>query len=101
MIVQAKSGTGKTCVFAVIALEHILASNSKALQVVILAPTREIATQIHDVIKVLSVHTKVKSGVFIGGLSVKNDKEKLKSCQIAIGSPGIFLQVKDKNLLND
>lgn len=96
MIVQAKSGTGKTCVFAVIALEHILATNSKALQVIILAPTREIAVQIHDVIKVLSVHTKVKSGVFIGGLSVKNDKEKLKSCQIAIGSPGIAAQMNRK-----
>jgi ATP-dependent RNA helicase DDX20 len=96
LIVQAKSGTGKTCVFAVIALEHILASNSRALQVVILAPTREIAVQIHDVIKVLSVHTKIKSGVFIGGLSVKSDKEKLKSCQIAIGSPGIGLLLDKK-----
>lgn len=48
LIVRAKSGTGKTCVFSVIALEMILGDLEK-LQVLILAPTREIAVQIKDV----------------------------------------------------
>lgn len=46
---EAKSGTGKTAVFAVIALENL--DLNKGLQVIILAPTREIAAQICDVIK--------------------------------------------------
>ncbi|CAG2201465.1 DDX20 [Mytilus edulis] len=50
LIVQAKSGTGKTCVFSVIALEGLQLDTS-ALQVLILAPTREIAIQIWDVVK--------------------------------------------------
>ncbi len=45
MIAQAKSGTGKTCVFSVIALEAILLTNPLP-QAIILAPTREIAIQI-------------------------------------------------------
>ena len=45
MIAQAKSGTGKTCVFSVIALETISASVSD-VQAIIVAPTREIALQI-------------------------------------------------------
>lgn len=49
LLLEAKSGTGKTAVFAVIALEKINLNNG--LQVVILAPTREIAAQICDVIK--------------------------------------------------
>ena len=47
---QAKSGTGKTCVFTIVALEMVL-PESQSLQVLILSPTREIAVQIKDVIK--------------------------------------------------
>jgi ATP-dependent RNA helicase DDX20 len=50
LIVQAKSGTGKTCVFAIVALEMILVE-SKCLQVLVLAPTREIAVQIKLVLE--------------------------------------------------
>ena len=50
LIVQAKSGTGKTCVFCVVALESICCE-SKALQALILAPTREVSVQIWEVIK--------------------------------------------------
>jgi superfamily II DNA/RNA helicase len=48
LVVQAKSGTGKTCVFTVVALEMLVVS-SRSLQVLILAPTREIAVQIEQV----------------------------------------------------
>lgn len=49
LLLEAKSGTGKTAVFAVIALEKINLSNG--LQVIILAPTREIVAQIYEVLK--------------------------------------------------
>ena len=94
MIVQAKSGTGKTCVFAVIALEHVLASNSKALQALILAPTREVAIQICNVIKSISLYCNVKTNAFIGGKSLKEDRANLKTCQIAVGTPGFLLIFK-------
>lgn len=63
-------------------------SKSKALQVLVLAPTREVALQICSVIKSLSVHMNVKTHAFIGGQLVKEDKMKLRSCQIAVGTPG-------------
>jgi ATP-dependent RNA helicase DDX20 len=50
LIVQAKSGTGKTCVFTIVALEMVLVE-SKTLQVLVLAPTREIAVQIKQVME--------------------------------------------------
>lgn len=49
LILEAKSGTGKTAVFTIIALEKL--DLNKDLQVIILAPTREIAAQICDVFK--------------------------------------------------
>ena len=90
MIIQAKSGTGKTCVFGIISLEHLVSSKSNTLQVLILAPTREVAIQIADVIKSIGTHcgSYAKTQTFIGGQSIKQDKAKLKSCQIAVGTPG-------------
>lgn len=52
LIVQSKSGTGKTLIFSIITLETIKL-NKKEPQVLILSPTREIAVQIQDVIKTL------------------------------------------------
>ena len=52
LIIQAKSGTGKTCVFAVVALESICV-DSGTVQVLVLAPTREIAVQLWEVINTL------------------------------------------------
>ncbi|CAG2058380.1 unnamed protein product, partial [Timema podura] len=49
LVMQAKSGTGKTCVFTILALEMLI--NTPSLQVLILAPTREIAVQITHVIR--------------------------------------------------
>ncbi len=88
LIVQAKSGTGKTCVFSVIALEHILITGSKALQVLVLAPTREVAIQICSVFQAIGANLNVKACVFIGGQPLKEDRLKLKSCQVAVGTPG-------------
>jgi len=93
LIVQAKSGTGKTCVFTVISLEHILLSNSKALQALILAPTREVALQIVGVIKSIGSFCNVKISAFIGGKSIKEDKANLKTCQIAVGTPGLYMLI--------
>ena len=57
MIVRAKSGTGKTVVFGVIALEAIDAQIN-SVQVLILAPTREIAIQIKEVVTALGCEIK-------------------------------------------
>jgi len=52
LVIQSKSGTGKTLVFGVIALESVETQIS-SVQVLILAPTREIALQNAHVILTL------------------------------------------------
>ena len=60
------------------------------VQAVVLAPTREIAVQICDVIKSIgSAINGLKCHTFIGGMPLSEDKAKLKKCHIAIGTPGI------------
>lgn len=54
-----------------------------------LAPTREIAVQVWEVIKSLGVTmAKLHCYVFIGGLPLADDKQKLKHCHIAVATPG-------------
>eukprot|EP01080_Neovahlkampfia_damariscottae_P003063 gene3063-5233_t len=100
-IVQAKSGTGKTIVMSILSLEKITATN---LQVLIIAPTREIAIQIQQVSKELSIYMEntISIEYFVGGFPVHEgienfsenlDIEKLKNCQIAIGTPGRITQL--------
>ena len=69
-IVQSKSGTGKTCVYVVTALEMVRPEVG-SLQVVVLAPTREIAVQGVTVAQQIGQQlSQVKVQAFIGGLSL-------------------------------
>jgi hypothetical protein len=99
LIAQAKSGTGKTCVFSVIALENINLAVS-SVQVLVLAPTREIAVQIKDVMSSIGRHMKgLHTHVFIGGMPLADDKNRLKQCHIAIGTPGNLIEERFQTLL--
>lgn len=63
-------------------------------QVLVLAPTREIAIQIWDVIKNIgSAMSALRCHTYIGGLPLSEDKQNLKKCQIAVGTPGQFNNV--------
>ncbi|NXA39592.1 DDX20 helicase, partial [Eudromia elegans] len=100
LIVQAKSGTGKTCVFSTIALDALLLE-CPATQILILAPTREIAVQIHAVIMAIGIKMEgLECHVFIGGTPLNQDKIRLKKCHIAVGSPGRIKQLIELDYLN-
>ncbi|MGH0186025.1 UNVERIFIED_CONTAM: hypothetical protein FKN15_020004 [Acipenser sinensis] len=99
LIVQAKSGTGKTCVFTTIALDSLVVENP-ATQVLVLAPTREIAVQIHSVITAIGIEMEgLQCHVFIGGTPVSLDRTRLKKCHIAVGSPGRVKQLIEMGYL--
>ncbi|CAL9703124.1 unnamed protein product [Knipowitschia caucasica] len=100
LIVQAKSGTGKTCVFCTIALDSLILENP-ATQVLVLAPTREIAVQIHSVVMAIGCAMEgLQCHVFIGGRPVAQDKAHLKKCHIAVGSPGRIKQLIELGMLS-
>ncbi|CAG6021525.1 unnamed protein product [Menidia menidia] len=100
LIVQAKSGTGKTCVFCTIALDSLILEN-RTTQVLVLAPTREIAVQIHSVVMAIGCAMEgLECHVFIGGRPVSQDKVHLKNCHIAVGSPGRIKQLIELGMLS-
>ncbi|CDH54379.1 probable atp-dependent rna helicase ddx20 [Lichtheimia corymbifera JMRC:FSU:9682] len=100
LIAQAKSGTGKTVVFSVIALESIRTDVNKP-QVLVIAPTREIAIQIRDVLRNIGRHIQgFQCEAFIGGLSVRADAKKAPKCQVVIGTPGRLIQLMTEKILD-
>lgn len=100
LILEAKSGTGKTAVFTVIALEKL--DIHIGLQSIILAPTREIAAQICDVIKQIgSMYKDLNVEVIMGGLPIEEDIKKFqKNVHILVGSPGRMRHLIQGNHVN-
>jgi len=90
MVAQAQSGTGKTGAFSVGVLQNVDLSVKK-VQAVILAPTRELAKQIHDVVSGLGVFMKaLKIQLLVGGTSIEQDVSSLKNDppHVIVGCPG-------------
>lgn len=88
VLAQAQSGTGKTATFTISALQRI-DENLKATQALILAPTRELALQIQNVITHIGLYLNVTVHASIGGTSTLDDIEAFKSgVQIVVGTPG-------------
>eukprot|EP01083_Nonionella_stella_P136633 415871_1 len=88
VIAQSQSGTGKTAVFAIGGLSLINLSQPQC-QVLVFAPTRELAQQIHRVTKSLGTYLEVTTRACIGGTVVRDDIHQLANgVQIVVGTPG-------------
>jgi len=99
IIAQAQSGTGKTATFLIGSLQQIDTS-TKHTQVVVIAPTRELALQILSVCTELSRYMDIQAHCAIGGTSIYNDIRQLeKGAHIVIGTPGRILHLSSKGIL--
>ena len=88
VIAQSQSGTGKTAVFSIAALQ-LLQENSRETQVIILSPTRELAEQTQKVCSTLGDYMNVTCRACIGGKSLGDDIKTLeRGCQVVSGTPG-------------
>jgi len=89
IVAQAQSGTGKTGCFVISALQIIDETNPNT-QIMIIAPTHELAEQILNVVQSLGLYLKIKSQLLIGGKSVERDKKDLEenTPQVVVGTPG-------------
>jgi len=97
---QAQSGTGKTATFVISCLQKINL-NIRKTQVLILAPTRELAQQIQNVVKHLGDFMKVTSHTCVGGTSVREDMTTLRSgVQLVVGTPGRVFDMIQRGALN-
>jgi ATP-dependent RNA helicase len=99
VIAQAQSGTGKTATFSIGVLQNIDTS-LRETQALILAPTRELATQTQSVVLALGDYMNVQVHACIGGTKVGEDVKKLDYGQhVVVGTPGrVFDMIRRQNL---
>lgn len=100
VIAQSQSGTGKTAVFSISALQ-LLDETSRDAQVLVLSPTRELAEQSQRVIQSLGDFMNVNCHACIGGKSLGNDMKELErgGVQIVSGTPGRVYDLIRRNAL--
>jgi ATP-dependent RNA helicase RhlE len=88
----AQTGTGKTAAFVLPILERLLAGPRGRVRALIIAPTRELAEQIHVSIVALGRDTRLRSVTVYGGVSVNPQIQKLRAgAEIVVACPGRLL----------
>ncbi len=104
---QAQTGTGKTVAFLVALYARLLReavpANRKlnAPRAVVLAPTRELAVQIHSDAEPLGAHTGLRLGLAFGGIDFEKQKRHLEGgVDILIGTPGRIIDFYKQHVID-
>jgi ATP-dependent RNA helicase RhlE len=97
LIGTAQTGTGKTAAFVLPILHKLLNGPLNKTRALIVTPTRELAEQIHQVIRELATGTKIRSATVYGGVGAAPQINALKSgVDIIVACPGRLLDHIDQ-----
>ena len=98
----AQTGTGKTAAFALPILHHLLNSPPKrGVRALVIAPTRELAEQIHQSFLQLGRHLRIKSVAIYGGVAKGPQLAGLRrGAQVVVACPGRLLDHVDQRDIN-
>ena len=110
MIGQARTGTGKTLAFGVTLLQRLIAPGERgfdeqtkpgAPQALVVAPTRELASQVSKDIAVAAVQLKARVLTVYGGVGYDVQLDALKAgVEVVVGTPGRLLDLADRGTLD-
>ena len=88
----AQTGTGKTAAFALPILHRLMQGGRGYVRALIIAPTRELAEQIHQAIQTLGSKTRFRSVTVYGGVNINPQIQKLRQgAEIVVACPGRLL----------
>ena len=103
---QAQTGTGKTAAFLIAVFHRLLSVPRREDQghhprSLILAPTRELAIQIHRDAELLGTHTGLRLALAYGGIDYEKQRRQLADgCDVLIGTPGRVIDYFKQNVFN-
>jgi ATP-dependent RNA helicase RhlE len=100
----AQTGTGKTAAFALPILDYLIANPAPrrklAPRVLVLAPTRELATQIADSFRAYARYVKLSIMTVFGGVPIPRQEKQIQSgVDILVATPGRLLDLVDRRAL--
>jgi ATP-dependent RNA helicase DeaD len=92
LVVQARTGTGKTAAFGLPLANQLVRRGTEAVQALALCPTRELALQVTQEIEALSRHRGLGVVAVYGGAPMQRQVDQLRAgAQILVGTPGRVL----------
>jgi len=94
IIGTAQTGTGKTAAFVLPILNKLLNGQRGVPRALIVTPTRELAEQIHEVVRMLAAGTRLRSVTVYGGVGAAPQVRALKDgAEILVACPGRLLDL--------
>jgi len=90
----AQTGTGKTAAYVLPIIMRLKYAQGEAPRALIISPTRELAMQIEENVKIFAANTDLRVVVLYGGLGPKTQIENLnKGVDIIVATPGRFMDL--------
>lgn len=97
----AQTGTGKTAAFALPILQRLTRGKLRQTRALIIAPTRELAEQIHQTFVDLGKHTRVRSTAVYGGVGKGGQIDALRrGVEVVVACPGRLLDLAGEGHIN-
>ncbi|MBN1856663.1 MAG: DEAD/DEAH box helicase, partial [Dehalococcoidia bacterium] len=98
---MADTGTGKTAAFVLPMCERFLTGPRGRVRGLVLAPTRELAQQTHDVVTALGRQTRLRSATVYGGVGYEPQIRKLRSgVEFVVACPGRLLDLVGRGAID-
>ena len=98
VVASAQTGTGKTAAFALPTLQRIADKSGRGPHALVVTPTRELAAQIDDVVKVVCQKTGQRAVIVMGGAKFDKQITALeKGCDLLVATPGRLLDLMEHN----
>ncbi len=98
----AQTGTGKTAAFALPIMQRLLEnkiSGQGPIRVLVLAPTRELALQIHENFMELGVEAGIRSSAVFGGVGAMPQIQAARRSSIVVACPGRLLDLMNQDVI--
>ena len=97
----AQTGTGKTAAFVLPMLHGLMQGERRNVRALIIAPTRELAEQIHEAIGTMGQQTGLRSVSIYGGVSMDPQIQKLRrGVEIVVACPGRLLDHMNHGIID-
>ena len=102
MVGQAHTGTGKTAAFSLPALNNMDLKKNSGVELLVITPTRELATQVSDEIYKYGRNIGVRTVTVYGGSSYKRQLDLIqRGANVVVATPGRMLDILKKDMLKD
>ncbi len=98
VIGQSKTGSGKTAAFGLPTLEKV--GKKGVIQMLVIAPTRELAHQIVDEFEKFTKYRTISTVMVYGGVSLEKQEQQLKKADVVVGTPGRILDHMRRGNMN-